>query len=100
MVESPEIGDMWHEHIYKGKQPDKRLKRHPFHHIIPAKLKLVIGPDRSIIVRDKKTGEIVLVVMRRPCSDEGAVVAIDATVSDAIKFKKSIRVGELISFCA
>jgi hypothetical protein len=63
VVESPEIGDMWHEHIYKGKQPDNRLKHHPFHHLIPAKLKLVVGPDMSTMVRDKKTNELVLAVI-------------------------------------
>jgi hypothetical protein len=97
-VESEEIGELWYNHIYHGKQPDPHLKRHPFHILDPANLRLSIGPETSIVVRDKKTNEIILVVMRNACRDDGAVLSVDATVIDATKQKKSIRVSELIDF--
>jgi len=65
---------------------------------VPAKLKLIVSPETSIIVRDRKTKEIALVVMHNACRDEGAVVTVDAIVSDATKLKKLVRVSELISF--
>lgn len=98
VVESKEIGDLWHDYIYKRDQPDPRLKRHPFHQLDPAKITLYVDPDTSVIVKDKKTGEIILVVMRNACRDKGAVLWVDATVTDATKLKKSIRVSRLISF--
>ena len=96
-MESEEIYKLWYNHIYYSKQPDPRLKRHPFHALAPENLKLSIGPETSIIVRDKKTAETVLVVMRNACKHEGAVLSVDATVVDATKQKKSIRVSEPIN---
>ena len=92
-MESKEIHNLWYKHIYYGKQADQCLKQHPFHTLAPENLQLSVGPATSIIVRDKKTNEIVLVVMRKACKNEGAVLSVDATVADATKLKKSIRVS-------
>ena len=97
-MESKEIHQLWYGYIYHGKQPDPRLKRHPFHALTPENLQLSIGPETSIIVKDKETSETILVVMRKACKDEGAVLSVDATVIDATKQKKSIRVSGLINF--
>jgi hypothetical protein len=94
IVDSTEIWDLWHDHMHKGRQPDCHLKKHPFHLLESAKIVKYVGPTTSIIIRDKKTGKIVLVVMRDACKDDGAVVAVDATVEDATKKKKSVRVGD------
>ncbi|KAF8326288.1 hypothetical protein F5887DRAFT_1084600 [Amanita rubescens] len=94
VVESPEIGDMWYKHIYESPQPDDRLARHPFHYLDPAKLKLIVDPEKSVIIRDKRTKELALVVIRNACPDESAPIAIDAVVSDAVNLKKSIRLED------
>ncbi|KAF8310426.1 hypothetical protein F5887DRAFT_1081455 [Amanita rubescens] len=94
VVESKDIGDLWFDYIYNRDQPDPRLKRHPFHQLDPAKITLYVDPDTNIIVKDKKTKEIVLVVMRNACRDKGAVLWVDATVTDATKLKKSIRLED------
>ena len=94
IVDSTEIWNLWYDHMHKGRQPDHRLKKHPFRLLEPAKIVKYVGPATSIIIRDKKTHEIVLVVMRDACKDEGAVVAVDATVLDATKKKKSVKVGD------
>jgi hypothetical protein len=97
VVESEDIHKLWYNHIYHGKQPNPHLKRHPFHALNPQHLKLTIGPETSIIVKDKKMNETILIVMWNTCRDEGAVLSVDAAVTDETK-QKSVRVSEPFGF--
>ena len=43
-------------------------------------LQLIIPAGETAVVRDRDTGDLVLVVKRNLCSDEGVLAAVNATI--------------------
>ncbi|RDB18282.1 hypothetical protein Hypma_000646 [Hypsizygus marmoreus] len=90
---SPSIVKKWHHHLAFGKQPDKRKRRLPIHLLNSSKLIADIAPSDSAIFKNNK-GEIIGMVIRNFCPDEGAVTWADSIAEQALSLRKNIRMED------
>jgi hypothetical protein len=96
LSESHEITQLWNEHLTTGKLHDNRRSRYP---IVTARpnnkdWRRVVRSDEDIIVRDAKTNEIVLLVMRNFCGDPEVLEWADSVVQTGVATKKSVRLDD------
>jgi len=93
VYETPEIGTLWWDHITNGPQADTRQRRYP---LAMLDLRLImhnIGADESVIFVDDDD-EIVAVVLRNFCKDEGVLRWVDEVVKENVVGRRSIRVSD------
>lgn len=91
--DSEDILDIWDEHIRFGKQHDKRLKRRPPMVIDEDALELVIPADKSCVIIDSKTKEIVLIVLRNFVATKSVREWMSEVITVATDTRKTIRVS-------
>ncbi|KAH9841338.1 uncharacterized protein C8Q71DRAFT_700010 [Rhodofomes roseus] len=84
----------WQSRIKTGKKADKRHKRHPLVLEEPSRLALVVEENESVVIRDKKSGAIVMVVMRNFCNDDEVVQYADGVTQEATDMRKSGRLED------
>ena len=89
--ETPTIHNKWFRYFKYGKQPDKRMKRLPIHHLDPKKLALDIGPTEGarLVTPD---GKLVGLVVREFFLSEDAVAWADAAIKTQASHSRNIRV--------
>jgi len=94
IYESEEIRALWQDHLLHGKQPDSRLRRHPFLILEENRLKLDITGSQSGIIQDEATGEIVAMLYRNfmPGNYYSIIECINHTIMASIARKGSARV--------
>jgi hypothetical protein len=92
VFESDEIYNKWRWYIKGGPLPDKRENIRSMHHLEPQKLQLDIGPDRSIIVRDKTTHKLVLLVFRDFTMDHELLAHVNNAIMCNLEARQDIRV--------
>jgi hypothetical protein len=94
ICETDEVDDKWRDYLYNDprSQPDRRRPRLPISRLDPAKLQLDIKADENALVYDKKTGELVLVVIRNFCQDPDLLAHIDGIIKQSVECRKSMRV--------
>ncbi|RDB28016.1 hypothetical protein Hypma_002267 [Hypsizygus marmoreus] len=90
---SPSIVKKWHHHLAFGKQADKRKRRLPIHLLNSSKLIADIAPTDSALLKNKK-GDIIGMVIRNFCPDEGAVAWADSIAEQAVSLRKNIRMED------
>ncbi len=94
IAESPEIRNMWYNHLAFGKQPDSRRRRHPMVDLDPAKLIKDIGPDESACFKTK-SGEIVGLVIRNFCGSKAAIAFAGEVATTQLPNRRNVRVSSL-----
>jgi hypothetical protein len=94
--ESAENAARWRAHLATVRRHDDRRARYPVMTIPPAdqRWKRVVRANEDIIVRDKDTGEIVLLVMRNFCGDKDVLEWANSLVEVGVSTKKSIRLDD------
>ncbi|KAF8054911.1 hypothetical protein FPV67DRAFT_1459720 [Lyophyllum atratum] len=92
--ETDSIGNKWDYHMRFGYQPDKRMKRHEIHELIPENLQRDILEDESLLVKDPQ-GKCALLVVRDFCPVQSALQFVDDAVKEATACRRSIRVSKL-----
>ena len=99
IYESEEIRALWQDHLLHGRQPDPRLRRHPFLKLEENRLKLNIPGSQSTIIQDEATGEIVAMVYRNfmPGAYHSIIEWINQTIMASIARKRSARVSSYSS---
>lgn len=84
--------DLWQNHISYSPQPDKRHTRYPLTVVDTVKLQLDAQPGTDYMIRDRKTGDLVMIVLR----DFTGHSALHAYIKDIcqanIEYRKSMRV--------
>lgn len=91
ITESKEIHDLWHYHLAFDPKADNRLPRHEPIIIDPKRLMKTVAADESCIIRDEKTGKIVLIVLRS-CFDSEVGEWLDSIIEEATDTRRNIRV--------
>ena len=93
--ESEDILALWEDHLLHGRQPDRRLKRHPLLKLEEGQLKLDLAGNQSTIIQDEATGEIVAMVYRNfmPGQYHSILEWINHTIMTSINRKRSARVS-------
>ncbi|KAG9308013.1 hypothetical protein JVU11DRAFT_2183 [Chiua virens] len=84
----------WEMILTQGKQADKRKKRFPLLKIDSKQLQHTVPSGSSAIIRDAKTGELVLMVVRDFCQDLGVLNWADGVVREVIGHKRSVRLED------
>lgn len=76
-----------------GKQADERKARHPFHTVDFSQLQRIVSYEESAHIIDAKSGETVMVVLRKLCDHPDVLAWVDRQVCEIIQYKKSVRVS-------
>ena len=92
MVESSAIDNQWRYYIEHGKQPDKRHPRYPIFHVDPSKLQRDILATEDLLIFDKETGQLVMVVLRRFCQYTPLLTHLGDVIKRAVQSRRSMRV--------
>lgn len=92
VFESDEIYQKWRWYIKGGPLPDKRENIRSMFYLEPQKLQLDIAPDRSVIVRDKTTHELVLLIIRDFTMDRELLDHVNNAIMHNLEVRQDIRV--------
>jgi hypothetical protein len=92
MVESKAIDDQWSYYMKHGKQPDKRLRRYPLFPVDLSKLQRDISPTDDLLIFDKKTKQLVMLVLRNFVGHTPLLTHMGDVIKRGIQYRKSMRV--------
>lgn len=98
IYETDVVRDIWEEYRAATPYPDGRGGRtwKPFLKLDPAHLQHTVGKNESAVIRDKKTGEIIGVVIRNFCGENKRLLEwVNEVVAENTDVRKSVRVGSL-----
>ncbi|RDB30477.1 hypothetical protein Hypma_007129 [Hypsizygus marmoreus] len=90
---SPSIAKKWRHYFASAKQPDKRKRRRPIHLLNSSKLTVDLPPTESALFKNKK-GDIIGMVIRNFCPNQGAVAWADLVAERALSLRKNIRMED------
>jgi len=99
MAESQETLDLWHDMITRKKRHDNRPRPRLLMDVVDRTQVLTVPANKSMIIRDRVTHEIVMVVIRNFVGDSTLVKYIDSIVQASVDFRKSIRVSVIFFHC-
>ncbi|KAJ3559157.1 hypothetical protein NP233_g11335 [Leucocoprinus birnbaumii] len=94
ICEDEAIKKLWYPRLMEAKQADKRLKRCEPLVIDQTKLVRTVEAGESIVVRDCKTNEIVLMVVRNFCGDIDVLEWMGRIVAEAVRICRNVRQKE------
>ncbi|KAF6742377.1 hypothetical protein DFP72DRAFT_184327 [Ephemerocybe angulata] len=99
VAEDPELHQMWSTYLANCEQPDKRKPRRPVHLLDTSKLQKDIPAELNCILRDRKTDELVAVVVRNFSGNEELLRWAKTVITEAVTTRKSVRLedpGEIV----
>jgi hypothetical protein len=96
VCEDEGIKRLWEYRLMEAKQADKRLKRCEPVVISPDKLIHTVAPTEDLVVRDSKSGEIVLMVVRHFSRSIDTIDWMENIVVEAAEICRNIRVSLLV----
>lgn len=98
VCESEDILGLWKYQIMHGPMADNRTPRREPVQINEGDLRKVIKADMSCIVKDPKTDEVVLVVLRDCIGDLDVLEWLDGIIGEATSTRRNIRVSSILTF--
>jgi len=99
MAESQETLNLWSDMINRKKRHDNRPKPRILMDVVDRTQVFTVPADRSMIIRDRLTGKIVMVVIRNFVGDSTLLKYIDTIVQASVDFRKSTRVSVMFFHC-
>ena len=87
-----ELFEVWESYLENYEQPDPRLPRHPLMKLDPNQLQMSIPSELSCCLYDKKTNELVFIVIRKFANHRAILDWAMQIVHRAAITRKSIRV--------
>ncbi len=96
ICETDPIDAKWRKYLEEDPraQPDRRRPRLPLSRIDVHMLRCDIRAGESVIIIDKDTGELVMVVFRSFSNHPGLLAHIDGVIKRAVEYHKSMRVSD------
>jgi hypothetical protein len=94
IAESPEAATVWGTHFAQRKKADKRTSTKATIFVPNNEWKYIVREGEDIIIRDRSTDKIVLMVIRNWCSDGDVLEWVSKIVNTAVGKKKSVRLDD------
>lgn len=101
IYETAETREIWEGYRAKTLYPDRRgdMTWKPFHELDPDRLQLVVGEDKSAIIRDVKSHELIGVVIRNFSNNNHRLLDwINEVIDENTGSRRSVRVGSIPCF--
>jgi hypothetical protein len=95
ICETDAIDAKWGKYLEEDPraQPDRRRPRLPLFHMDVNMLKCDIRPGETAIIKDKDTGELVMVIFCSFSNHPGLLAHVDDIIKCAVEYRKSMRVS-------
>jgi len=97
IAESQEVYELWAEYIQSGPKADTRLTTRPLELLTPQQLQLTIEADESLVLRNKNTNKLVMVVLRNFTNHPSLLQEINRIIELSVQHRKSVRVSEFVA---
>ncbi|KAH9915751.1 uncharacterized protein B0H18DRAFT_1040298 [Fomitopsis serialis] len=94
VAESPETAEQWRPRIEEGKQADRRHTRHPIAVEDPSKLAHIVHEEESVVFRDRKTGKVVMIIIRDFCKDKKVLAYANGETEQSADMRRSVRLED------
>jgi len=101
VCETEDIQTLWTDYCHNKKHPDLREARHhggswPKTMVLDeTELQKVVGVDESAVFKDVDTGEIVAVVLRNVCGEQGVLDWVTDVIYENVGWHRNVRVSTL-----
>lgn len=94
IYESEAIHQIWKNYRKTKPYPDSRGDWKPYYKLDPTRLQYTVEEDKSVIIRDSKSGEIVCMVIQNFSNNEGGILEwVNGVIKKNTEVRKSVRVS-------